>query len=47
MPSWWMPDSWAKALAPTMALLGCTEKLVIADKRREAEVMCVVSMLVV
>jgi hypothetical protein len=19
MPSWWMPDSWAKALAPTMA----------------------------
>ena len=24
MPSWWMPDSWAKALAPTMALLRCT-----------------------
>ena len=24
-----MPDSWAKALAPTMALLGCTETPVI------------------
>ena len=21
-PSWWMPDSWAKALRPTIALLG-------------------------
>jgi hypothetical protein len=24
-PCWWMPDSCAKALAPTMALLGWTE----------------------
>ena len=24
MPSWWMPDSCANALAPTMALCGCT-----------------------
>jgi len=23
-PSWWMPASWAKALSPTIALLGCT-----------------------
>ena len=23
-PCWWMPASWAKALRPTMALLGCT-----------------------
>ena len=28
-PSWWMPDSWAKALAPTMALFGCTGKPVM------------------
>ena len=25
-PSWWMPDSWAKALRPTMALLGWMTK---------------------
>ena len=25
-PSWWMPDSWAKALPPTIALLGWTAK---------------------
>ena len=24
MPSWWMPASCAKALSPTIALLGCT-----------------------
>mmetsp|Transcript_11809 Transcript_11809/g.38876 ORF Transcript_11809/g.38876 Transcript_11809/m.38876 type:complete len:237 (+) Transcript_11809:770-1480(+) len=24
MPSWWMPDSWRKAFAPTIALWGCT-----------------------
>ena len=23
-PCWWMPDSWAKALRPTTALLYCT-----------------------
>ena len=23
-PSWWMPELWAKALAPTIALLGAT-----------------------
>ena len=23
-PSWWMPDSWANALRPTIALFGCT-----------------------
>ena len=32
IPSWWIPDSWANALAPTIALLGWTEKPVIADK---------------
>src|SRR5574343_454184 len=30
-----MPDSWAKALAPTMALLGCTGKPVIDDTNFE------------
>ena len=25
MPCWWMPAAWAKALAPTMALLGAGE----------------------
>ena len=25
-PSWWMPDSWANALRPTIALLGWTTK---------------------
>jgi hypothetical protein len=34
-PSWWMPDSWAKALAPTIALLGCTAMPVRFDTRRE------------
>ena len=23
-PSWWIPDACLKALAPTIALLGCT-----------------------
>ena len=31
-----MPDSWAKALAPTMALLGWTEKPVMPETVREA-----------
>jgi len=39
MPSWWMPDSWAKALAPTIALLGWTTKPVTAETRREARMM--------
>ncbi len=33
-PSWWMPDSWAKAFSPTMALLGCTATPVSALTRR-------------
>jgi hypothetical protein len=31
-----MPLSWAKALAPTIALFGCTWKPVMAETRREA-----------
>jgi|GEM_PF-6932060 hypothetical protein len=26
-PCWWIPAAWAKALAPTMALLGAAPKL--------------------
>ena len=26
MPSWWIPDSCAKAFLPTIALLNCTGK---------------------
>jgi hypothetical protein len=44
MPSWWMPDSWAKALAPTIALLGWTLKPVMAETRREARVIISVLM---
>ncbi len=29
-----MPDSWEKALAPTIALLGCTTMPVIAETMR-------------
>jgi hypothetical protein len=36
MPSWWMPDSCAKAFLPTMALLYCTGKPVIEDTILEA-----------
>ena len=39
-----MPDSCANALAPTIALFGCTTKPVICDTRREAGTICVVSM---
>jgi hypothetical protein len=39
-----MPDSWAKALAPTMALFGCTAKPVMPDTSLEAGTMWVVSM---
>ena len=34
-PCWWMPDSWAKALAPTTALFGWTGYPVSIDTRRE------------
>ena len=44
MPSWWMPLSCAKALAPTIALFGCTEKPVTVDSSREALVILVASM---
>ena len=30
-----MPDSWAKAFAPTIALLGCTTMPVRLDTKRE------------
>ena len=32
-----MPASWAKALAPTMALLGCTAKPVTAETSLDAD----------
>ena len=38
-PSWWMPASWAKALAPTIALFGWTMKPVMAETRRDAFMM--------
>src|SRR5690606_41034455 len=38
-----MPDSWAKALAPTMALFGCTGKPVMLDTRRDVLRMCSVT----
>ena len=44
MPSWWMPDSCAKALRPTIALLNCTGNEVAADTSLEARVSMVVSM---
>src|ERR1041385_2203539 len=33
-PCWWMPASWAKALRPTIALLGCGNTPVTCDSRR-------------
>ena len=39
-PSWWIPDSCANALAPTIALLGWTAKPVRYDTSREAGVSC-------
>src|SRR5215831_4922168 len=39
-----MPDSCAKALAPTIALFGCTGKPVMPDTSFEAATICVVSM---
>ena len=44
MPSWWMPASWAKALAPTMALLGWTDHAGVAADHAAGAVICVVSM---
>ena len=44
MPSWWMPNSCAKALRPTIALLNCTGNEVAADTSFEARVSMVVSM---
>ena len=38
-----MPDSWAKALAPTIALFGCTGKPVTLDTRREVGTIWVAS----
>src|ERR1700693_3737136 len=46
MPSWWMPDSCAKAFWPTIALLYCTGNEVTADTSLEARVSMVASMLV-
>src|ERR1700704_7194531 len=42
-----MPDSCAKALAPTIALFGCTGKPVMLDTSLDAATICVVSMRVV
>ena len=42
-----MPDSCANALAPTIALFGCTGKPVIDETSFEAGTICVVSMRVV
>ncbi len=39
-----MPDSWANALAPTIALFGCTGKPVMLETSFEAVTICVVSM---
>ena len=44
MPSWWMPDSWAKAFLPTIALLYWTGKAETADTSFEARIRSVVSM---
>mmetsp|Transcript_24111 Transcript_24111/g.44754 ORF Transcript_24111/g.44754 Transcript_24111/m.44754 type:complete len:210 (+) Transcript_24111:346-975(+) len=44
IPSWWMPDSWAKAFLPTMALLNCTGKPETAATRREMFMILVLSM---
>jgi len=35
-PSWWMPDSWAKALAPTTALFGWTSIPVKLETNRKS-----------
>ena len=42
-----MPDSCANALAPTIALFGCTGKPVMPDTSFDAATICVVSMRVV
>ena len=34
MPSWWMPDWWRNAFAPTIALFGCTLMPVRSATRR-------------
>jgi hypothetical protein len=43
-PSWWMPLSCAKALRPTMALLGCTSNPVIPASILERRRICSVRM---
>jgi hypothetical protein len=43
IPSWWMPDSCAKAFLPTMALFGCTAKPETVETRREMCMIFVVS----
>ena len=40
MPSWWMPEWCANALAPTTALLGCTSMPVSCDTSREVRYSC-------
>ena len=42
-PSWWMPDSWANALRPTIALFGWTAKPVRYETRRLALLICSVA----
>src|SRR3989304_5786573 len=34
MPCWWIPDWWRKALAPTIALFGCTDIPVSCETSR-------------
>ena len=46
MPSWWMPDSCANALRPTIALLYCTGNEVAAATSFDARVSIVLSTLV-
>ena len=42
MPSTWMPDSWAKAFSPTMALFRCTAIPVVLLTRRLEGMICLV-----
>jgi len=44
MPCWWMPASWAKALAPTIDLLRGGDTLVTCASARLAAMIRVVSM---
>ena len=44
-PSWWMPDSWAKAFLPTIALFACTMCPVKLETMRLLRAISVVTML--